>query len=72
MSSAYLREYGRGRIILRRDADTSAASEIIVRTSTIFACGNWSVMASDDGWSGRSPNSDEERSPAAALSQNRT
>lgn len=33
---------------------------------TVFACGDWSVMASDDGWFGWTPNSEEERSAAAA------
>lgn len=34
---------------------------------TVFACGDWSVMASDDGWFGWTPNSEDERSAAAAL-----
>ena len=33
---------------------------------TVFACGDWSVMAADDGWYGWTPNSEEERSAAAA------
>lgn len=31
---------------------------------TVFACGQWSVIASDDGWFGWTPNSAEERSAA--------
>lgn len=31
---------------------------------TVFACGDWTVMATDDGWYGWTPNSDEERSAA--------
>ncbi|MCS3444136.1 hypothetical protein [Microbacterium phyllosphaerae] len=33
---------------------------------TVFACGDWSVVASDDGWFGWTPNSEEERNAAAA------
>ncbi|WP_149084384.1 MULTISPECIES: hypothetical protein [Microbacterium] len=33
--------------------------------STVFACGNWSVIPAEDGWFGWTPNSDEER--AATL-----
>lgn len=32
---------------------------------TVFACGDWSVIAADDGWFGWTPNSEEERSAAA-------
>lgn len=34
---------------------------------TVFACGDWSVMASDDGWFGWTPNSEDERSAAASA-----
>ncbi|AQY02669.1 hypothetical protein [Microbacterium foliorum] len=33
---------------------------------TVFACGDWSVMSTDGGWFGWTPNSDEERSAADA------
>lgn len=33
---------------------------------TVFACGDWTVMATDDGWYGWTPNSEEERSAASA------
>lgn len=33
---------------------------------TIFACGDWSIMATQSGWYGWTPNSDEERSAASA------
>lgn len=33
---------------------------------TAFACGDWTVMASEQGWYGWTPNSDEERSAASA------
>lgn len=33
---------------------------------TVFACGDWSVMSTDSGWFGWTPNSDEERSAADA------
>lgn len=36
------------------------------KAKTVFACGDWSVMAADDGWYGWTPNSEEERSAAAA------
>ncbi len=28
---------------------------------TVFVCGDWSVIPSDDGWFGWTPNSDEEK-----------
>lgn len=33
---------------------------------TVFACGDWSVIPTDDGWYGWTPNSAEERSAALA------
>ncbi|WP_210098914.1 hypothetical protein [Microbacterium phyllosphaerae] len=36
------------------------------KAKTVFACGDWSVVASDDGWFGWTPNSEEERNAAAA------
>lgn len=33
--------------------------------TTVFACGDWSVMATDDGWYGWTPNSEEERRAAS-------
>jgi len=33
---------------------------------TVFACGDWSVMATDSGWYGWTPNSDEERNATSA------
>ncbi|WP_141651263.1 hypothetical protein [Microbacterium sp. 3J1] len=33
---------------------------------TVFACGDWSVMSTGDGWYGWTPNSEEERSAASA------
>lgn len=33
---------------------------------TVFACGEWSVMATDTGWYGWTPNAGEERSAASA------
>ncbi len=32
----------------------------------VFACGDWSVMATDTGWYGWTPNSEEEREAASA------
>ncbi len=34
--------------------------------TTVFACGDWSVMAADEGWFGWTPNSEQERSAASA------
>lgn len=31
---------------------------------TVFVCGDWSVIPSDDGWFGWTPNSDEEKASA--------
>lgn len=31
---------------------------------TVFVCGDWSVIPSDDGWFGWTPNSDEEKTAA--------
>lgn len=36
------------------------------KAKTVFACGDWSVIASGDGWFGWTPNSEEERNAAAA------
>ncbi|QDE35928.1 hypothetical protein FIV50_14690 [Microbacterium foliorum] len=36
------------------------------KAKTVFACGDWSVMSTDSGWFGWTPNSDEERSAADA------
>lgn len=33
---------------------------------TVFACGDWSVIPTGDGWYGWTPNSAEERSTALA------
>ena len=33
---------------------------------TVFACGDWTVMDTGDGWFGWTPNSEEERNAAAA------
>lgn len=32
---------------------------------TVFACGDWSVMPTDDGWYGWTPNSEEEKAATA-------
>lgn len=37
------------------------------KAKTVFACGDWTVMAGSEGWFGWTPNSEEERSAAAAL-----
>ena len=34
---------------------------------TVFVCGDWSMIATDDGWYGWTPNSDDERAAAAAA-----
>jgi hypothetical protein len=34
--------------------------------TTVFACGDWTVMATGNGWYGWTPNSDDERNAAAA------
>ena len=31
---------------------------------TVFVCSDWSVIPSDDGWFGWTPNSDEEKASA--------
>lgn len=36
------------------------------KAKSVFACGDWTVMATDDGWYGWTPNSAEERSAASA------
>lgn len=36
---------------------------------TVFACGDWSVVQSADGWFGWTPNSEQERSAAAAAAE---
>lgn len=69
-------------ILLSSDSDLSADCPEVERYSapswvlddapdpytakTVFACGDWSVMASDAGWFGWTPNSEEERNAAAA------
>lgn len=35
------------------------------KAKTVLACGDWSVIPTDDGWFGWTPNSDEERTAAA-------
>lgn len=35
------------------------------KAKTVFACGDWSVMTTGDGWFGWTPNSDEERAASA-------
>jgi len=35
------------------------------KAETVFVCGDWSVIPTDDGWFGWTPNSDEERASAA-------
>lgn len=34
------------------------------KAKTVFVCGGWSVMATDGGWYGWTPNSDGERAAA--------
>lgn len=36
------------------------------KAKTVFACGDWSVMTTGDGWFGWTPNSQEERAAASA------
>ncbi|WP_144876737.1 hypothetical protein [Microbacterium sp. 1.5R] len=36
------------------------------KAKTVFVCGDWSVVPSDDGWFGWTPNSAEERNAATA------
>lgn len=36
------------------------------KAKTVFACGDWSVMTTGDGWFGWTPNSQEERAAAFA------
>jgi hypothetical protein len=36
------------------------------KADSVFVCGDWSVMSTETGWYGWTPNSDEERSAASA------